>query len=51
MLIYRGCDLEHWREPFNGKVCVQVFLHYSSNKKLLNDTRPMLGLNAEFKNI
>ena len=51
MLIYKGCDLEHWRKPFNGEVCVQVFLHYSTNKKLLNDTRPKLGLNAEFKNI
>ena len=43
MLIYKGCDLEHWRKPFNGEVCVQVFLHYSTNKKLLNDTRPKLG--------
>ena len=51
MLIYRGCDLEHWRNQFNGEVCVQVFLHYSTNKGLLNDTRPKLGLNAEFKNI
>ena len=51
MLIYKGCDLEHWRNQFNGEVCVQVFLHYSTNKKLLNDTRPKLGLNAEFKNI
>jgi len=51
MLIYKGCDFEHWRKPFNGEVCVQVFLHYSTNKKLLNDTRPKLGLNAGFKNI
>ena len=29
MLIYSGCDLEHWREPFQGKVCSQVFLHYN----------------------
>jgi len=49
MLIYKGCDLEHWREPFNGQVCVQTFLHYSTNKELLNDTRPILGLNADFK--
>jgi len=48
MLIYKGCDLEHWREPFNGEVCVQTFLHYSTNEKLLNDTRPMLGLNSDF---
>jgi len=48
MLIYKGCDLEHWREPFNEEVCVQTFLHYSTNEKLLNDTRPMLGLNSDF---
>ena len=27
MLIYSGCDLEHWREPFQGNVSSQVFLH------------------------
>ena len=49
MLIYSACDLEHWREPFTGKDCGQVFLHYndSSNPKAkFNkfDGRPMLGL-------
>jgi hypothetical protein len=29
MLIYSGCELEHWREPFEGNVCGQVFLHYN----------------------
>ena len=29
MLIYSGCDLEHWREEFTGKDCGQVFLHYN----------------------
>jgi len=28
MLIYSGCELEHWREPFEGNVCSQVFLHF-----------------------
>jgi hypothetical protein len=54
MLMYRGCDLEHWREPFKGKDCGQVFLHYNdvsgkdaeSNKY---DGRPMIGLPAYFK--
>ena len=27
MIIYSGCELEHWREPFQGKLCGQVFLH------------------------
>ena len=49
MLIYSGCELEHWREPFTGENCGQVFLHYndSSNPKAkFNkfDGRPMLGL-------
>jgi len=49
MLIYAGCDLEHWREPFNGDLCGQVFLHYNKAngqyaQKNLYDGRAMLGL-------
>ena len=49
MLIYSGCDLEHWREPFEGKLCGQVFLHYNHAdgqfaKSNLYDKRPMLGI-------
>jgi len=49
MLIYSGCDLEHWREPFEGTVCSQVFLHYNHAngpyaKTNLFDKRPMLGV-------
>ena len=49
MLIYSGCDLEHWREPFQGKVCSQVFLHYNHAngpfaKTNLLDGRPLLGV-------
>ena len=29
MLIYSGCELEHWRDPFQGNICSQVFLHYN----------------------
>lgn len=54
MLIYRGCDLEHWREPFEGENCGQVFLHYNdatgeNAKENQFDTRPMIGLPAFFK--
>ena len=54
MLAYSGCDLEHWRESFTGKDCCQVFLHYNSTDGALEepnlfDTRPFLGLPAEFK--
>ena len=54
MLIYSGCDLEHWREEFTGKNCGQVFLHYNDAKKKTAKTnkfdgRPFLGLPAWFK--
>jgi hypothetical protein len=49
MLVYSGCELEHWREPFEGNLCVQAFLHYNhadgrfaENNKF--DRRPMLGI-------
>ena len=54
MLVYRGCDLEHWREPFEGDSCTQVFLHYNNLKtkgseENLFDRRPHLGLPSYFK--
>jgi len=49
MLIYSGCELEHWREAFQGQNCAQVFLHYNqitSPGAMENrfDKRPFLGL-------
>lgn len=48
LLVYRGDILEHWREPFNGNECGQVFLHFveatALNKKLLYDGRQCLGV-------
>jgi len=54
MLVYSGCELEHWREKFKGKECVQVFLHYNNvktkgAKQNMFDTRPHLGLPDWFK--
>ena len=45
MLVYSGCELEHWREPFEG-ICGQVFLHYNHvngpfAEKNKFDKRPM----------
>ena len=56
MLVYKGMILEHWREPFIGKDCAQVFLHYNDQKsknadKNIYDTRPHLGLPAYFKGV
>ena len=49
MLVYSGCELEHWREEFKGNVCVQVFLHYNHvngqfAEKNKFDKRQMLGI-------
>jgi len=49
MLVYSGCELEHWREPFEGQVCGQVFLHYNHRNgpfadKNKFDKRPLLGV-------
>ncbi len=54
MLIYSGCDLEHWREEFKGKNCGQLFLHYNkANSKIAKknylDKRPLLGLPEWFR--
>ena len=54
MLIYYGCDLEHWREAFSGDNCGQVFLHYNDATKdtaedNMFDGRPFIGLPAWFK--
>jgi len=54
MLVYSGCELEHWREKFKGKDCVQVFLHYnnrktSGSKDNMFDKRPHLGLPIWFQ--
>ena len=51
MLIYKGCDLEHWREAFKGKDCVQTFLHYNRASKSNNnkfDGTSFLGLPSYF---
>ena len=55
MLIYRGEELEHWREPFKGKECAQVFFHYNNKKtkdaKLnMFDKKPHIGLPFWFRN-
>ena len=49
MLVYSGCELEHWREPLEGNTCGQVFLHYNHingpfAEKNKFDGRPLLGV-------
>jgi len=52
MIVYRGCEIEHWRERFIGTNHAQVFLHYNDIHGQYNikyDGRPELGLPAKFK--
>ena len=54
MLVYKGNELEHWRDIFDGENCTQVFLHYNNlktkgSKENIYDRRPHLGLPGWFK--
>jgi alkylated DNA repair dioxygenase AlkB len=46
-LIYRGIELTHWREPYEGEQTVQTFMHYvdqnGPNAGERFDGRPALG--------
>ena len=46
-IVYRGCDIKHWRERFYGVHHAQVFLHYVDQAgqyaAYKYDKRPMLG--------
>ena len=49
MLVYKGNELEHWREKFKKESCGQVFLHYNNvktkgSKKNRFDNKLHLGL-------
>ena len=56
-VIYRGCEIEHWREAFEvpeGAWQTQVFLHYVNQEGPYADfckfdSRPSLGIPHEFK--
>jgi len=54
MLVYKGNLLEHWREPFEGEDCAQVFLHYNNvatpgADENIFDKRIHLGLPSDLK--
>ena len=48
MLIYKGCDLFHWRDVYEGEHHVQAFLHYNDKNGKFQDNifdgRKCLGL-------
>ena len=46
-LIYRGCEVEHWRDEFIGLNNAQVFFHWNEKDGQFNikyDGRPFLGI-------
>ena len=52
--VYRGCEVEHWREPLAGNHQLQLFLHYVDKNGVWRDVcrydgRPMLGVPARFR--
>ncbi len=52
-MVYRGCDVAHWRDEFTGNHQVQVFLHYvdknGPHAARKFDTRPCLGARSNTK--
>jgi len=54
MVIYRGCEIEHWREPFEGLNHAQVFFHYNEKNEdgqKEYDGRPALGLHGDYRHL
>tara|TARA_Y100000033_G_C2744889_1_gene110487 strand:+ start:314 stop:934 length:621 start_codon:yes stop_codon:yes gene_type:complete len=51
MCVYSGCELEHWREPYQGEMQMQCFLHYVNAKGPYADhkydKRPMMGIGTK----
>jgi hypothetical protein len=37
MLVYKGCEVEHWRDAFRGHNQAQVFMHYNRADKQDNN--------------
>jgi hypothetical protein len=50
MMIYKGLEVPHWREPFAGERQLQLFLHYvrqdGPHAAQRFDGRPHLGAPA-----
>jgi hypothetical protein len=51
MLIYRGCEVDHWRDKYIGLNHAQVFLHYNNlnNNPNMYDGRPIIGIPKRFQ--
>ncbi len=55
LCVYRGSELRHWREPYQGQKQTQGFIFYVDQfgpyQHLRYDTRPMLGLSLATKRV
>ena len=51
MCVYSGCELEHWRETYQGEMQMQCFLHYVNAKGPYADhkydKRRMMGIGTK----
>jgi hypothetical protein len=49
-IVYQGCEVAHWREPFPGNEQYLLFLHYvlanGPNAHMANDRREALAIDA-----
>jgi hypothetical protein len=49
--VYSGCELEHWRKPYEGEMQMQCFLHYVNSEgpyaDHIYDKRPMMGIGTK----
>jgi hypothetical protein len=52
MIIYRGVELEHWREKLKGLAHAQLFMHYNTRtqeNQPMFDGRPIIGIPKKFQ--
>jgi len=52
IIVYRGCEVDHWREKLKGLNQAQVFLHFNDQSgpyKGLFDGRPILCIPKKFQ--
>jgi hypothetical protein len=53
--VYKGCEVEHWRETYKGNQQIQLFLHYvDANGKYKDwkfDKRKSLGMSVDVSSI
>jgi hypothetical protein len=52
MIVYRGCEVDHWRDSYLGLSHAQAFLHFNEVKEAgqqMFDGRPIIGIPKKFQ--